>query len=145
MARYRCFLLVAALISAVLFGSVGCPKATESGYPAPITPAELAERLGTPAAPLILDVRSPREYAAGHIPTAISIPYPRLSDRLGDLEIDKSDEVVVYCLSGKRSTLSRQKMAQAGYTDVRILEGQFRAWRKGDYPVEQRISLKGGT
>ena len=142
MARCRSFFMVAALVGAVLFGSVGCPNARESGYPAPITPVELAERVRTPAAPLILDVRSPREYVAGHIPEAISIPYPKLAGHLSELPIDKSDELVVYCLSGKRSTLARQMLAKAGYTNVRILEGQFRAWQRRDYPVEQRISSK---
>jgi rhodanese-related sulfurtransferase len=136
MARYRSSFIVAALVSAVLFGTVGCRNAAESGYPAPIAAAELAERVGTPAAPLILDVRSPREYAAGHVPAAVNIPHTQLKARLGELRIDKSDEVVVYCMGGKRAALAEQVLAEDGYTGVRHLEGQMRAWQQGGYPTE---------
>jgi phage shock protein E len=136
MARYRSVCLVAALLGAVLLGSVGCRNAAELGYAAQITPAELAERVRTRTAPLILDVRSSREYAAGHVPGAINIPHTELAGRLSELEIDKSDELVVYCLSGRRTALAEQVLAEAGYTSVRSLEGQLRAWQGGGYPVE---------
>jgi phage shock protein E len=136
MARYRSVCLVAALVSAVLLGTVGCRNAAEAGCPVQITPAELAERVRTGAAPLILDVRSSREYAAGHVPGAINIPHTELAVRLGELGVDKSDELVVYCLSGPRSALAERVLAQAGYTDVCSLEGQMRAWQRGGYPTD---------
>ena len=136
MARYRSVCLVVAFLSAVLLGTVGCRGAAEAGCPAQITPAELAGRVSTPAAPLILDVRSPREYAAGHVPGAINIPHNQLASRLGELGIDKSDELVVYCLSGQRAAMAEQVLAQAGYTSVCGLEGQLRAWHGGGYPIE---------
>ncbi len=136
MARYRSVCLFAALVSSVLLGAVGCRNAAEPGYAAQITPAELAEQLRTRAAPLILDVRSSREYAAGHVPGAISIPHTELAGRLGELGINKLDELVVYCHSGKRTALAGQVLARAGYTSVRSLQGQMRAWQGGGYPVE---------
>jgi rhodanese-related sulfurtransferase len=136
MTRCRSLPLIAALVVSVLLGGIGCRNAAESGYPAPITPAELAKRMRTRAAPLILDVRSPREYAAGHVPAAVNIPHTELAARLGELGIGKSDEVVVYCLAGPRSALAGEVLAQAGYTSVRSLEGQLRAWYGGGYPLE---------
>jgi phage shock protein E len=136
MARYRSVCLFAALVSSVLLGTVGCRNAAEPGYPAEITPAELAEQVRNRAAPLILDVRSPREYAAAHVPAAINIPHTELAGRLSELEIDKSDELVVYCLSGRRAAAAEQVLARAGYTSVRSLQGQMRAWQGGGYPVE---------
>jgi rhodanese-related sulfurtransferase len=136
MARYRSSFMVAALVGAVLLGTVDCRNAAESAYPASIAPAELAERVGTPAAPLILDVRSSNEYAAGHVPEAINIPHTELAGRLSELGVDKSDEVVVYCLVGKRAALAEQVLAEAGYTGVRHLEGQMRAWQQRGYPTE---------
>jgi phage shock protein E len=135
MARHHSVCLVAALLSAVLLGTVGCRDGAKAGCPAQITPAELAERIRTQAAPVILDVRSSREYAAGHVPGAINIPYNQLAGRLGELGIDKSDELVVYCLSGKRAAVAEQVLAQAGYTSVCGLEGQLRAWQGGGYPT----------
>jgi rhodanese-related sulfurtransferase len=136
MARYRSVRLVAALLSALLLGAVGCRDAVRSGYPSQITAAELAKRVHTPPAPLILDVRSPREYAAGHVPGAVNIPHTQLAYRLGELGIDKSEEVVVYCQVGKRAALAEQVLAEAGYTGVLHLEGQMRAWQRGGYPTE---------
>ena len=135
MARYRFICLVVASLSAVLLGTVGCRDAAEAGCPAQITPAELAERMHTQAAPLILDVRSSREYVAGHVPGAINIPHNQLAGRLSELGIDKSDELVVYCLSGKRAAVAEQVLAQAGYTSVCGLEGQMRAWQGRGYPT----------
>jgi rhodanese-related sulfurtransferase len=136
MARHRLVCLFAALVSAVLLGTVGCPNAAKLGDSAQITAAELAERMRTRAAPLILDVRSRREYAAGHVPTALNIPYKELTGRLDELGVDKSDEVVVYCVNGKRALLAEKVLAQAGYTGIRNLEGQMRAWHASGYPIE---------
>ena len=90
----------------------------------------------TRAGPLILDVRSRREYAAGHVPTALNIPYKELAGRLDQLGFEKSDEVVVYCQNGKRALLAEKVLAQAGYTNVKSLQGQMRAWHGGGYPIE---------
>jgi rhodanese-related sulfurtransferase len=135
MARYRSVCLVAVFINAVLLGTVGCRDATEAGCPAPVTPAGLAERMRTQTAPLILDVRSSREYVAGHVPGAINIPHNKLAGRLSELGIDKSDELVVYCLSGQRAAVAEQVLVQAGYTSVCGLQGQLRAWQGGGYPI----------
>jgi len=136
MARYRSVCLFAALVSAVLLGTVACRNAAEPGYSSQITAAELAERMRKRTAPLILDVRSPREYAAGHVPAAINIPHTELAGRLSELGIDESDELVVYCLGGKRAGLAEQVLVGASYTGVRYLEGQMRGWQGGGYPVE---------
>lgn len=136
MARYRPVCLFAALVGVVLLGSIACRDAAEAGYRQQITPAELAERMGTPTMPVILDVRSPREYAAGHVPGAINIPHNQLASRLGELGIDRSDELVVYCLTGKRAVMAEQLLAQDGYTNVRDLQGQLPAWHGGGYPFE---------
>jgi rhodanese-related sulfurtransferase len=135
-ARHRSACLFAAVVAAVLLGTVDCRNAAQPGDSTQITAAELAGLVRTRTAPLILDVRSPREYAAGHVPAAINIPHTELAGRFGELGIDKSDELVVYCLSGRRAALAEQVLAQAGYTRVRSLEGQLRAWRGEGYPVE---------
>jgi len=136
MARYRSAYLIAALVSAALVVAFGCRDEARSAYPAHITAADLAQRLRKPSAPLILDVRSPREYAAGHVPGAVNIPHTELAGRLAELGIGKSDEVVVYCLGGQRASLAEQVLAKAGYTRVLDLEGQMRAWQQRGYPTE---------
>lgn len=67
---------------------------------------------------LIIDVRSPAEFANGHIQGAVNIPLDRLSSAISAAVPDKSQPVVLCCLSGGRSGSALQQMKQLGYTQV---------------------------
>ncbi|RMH59764.1 MAG: rhodanese-like domain-containing protein [Candidatus Hydrogenedentota bacterium] len=76
---------------------------------------------------LILDVRTPKEYAAGHIPGAINIPLRRLlSEPHAELRPEK--KILVYCRSQKRSTHALVALRIAGFDNVWELRGGYRAW-----------------
>jgi len=102
----------------------------------PITPKELAERLPSGTAPVILDVRTPAEYAAGHIPGAINIPHTELSHRLTEIPGGKSAEIVVHCQRGGRAATAEDTLTRAGFTNVRDLTGHMSAWQQGGFPME---------
>ena len=67
---------------------------------------------------IILDVRTPQEFAVGHIPNAINIP----NETIGASEIsalpDKDQLILVYCRSGRRSKEAAQKLVSLGYTNI---------------------------
>lgn len=67
---------------------------------------------------IILDVRRPDEYVLGHIPGAINVP----NEEIGNAEItelpDKSQMILVYCRSGKRSKEAAGKLVKLGYTNI---------------------------
>ena len=67
---------------------------------------------------IILDVRTPEEYLEGHIPGAINVP----NEEIGTAEIselpDKSQLILVYCRSGRRSKEASKKLAGLGYTNI---------------------------
>ncbi len=67
---------------------------------------------------IILDVRRPDEFAAGHIPNAVNIP----NESIGDAEIaelpDKDQLILVYCRSGNRSKQASEKLVKLGYTNI---------------------------
>lgn len=67
---------------------------------------------------VLLDVRTPDEYATGHLQGAVNINVEdsAFDDSIADL--DKDGHYVVYCRSGRRSALAVQKMRDAGFTDV---------------------------
>ncbi len=98
-----------------------------------IPPRSLAPLIETDAAPLILDVRTPEEYAKGHVPGAILIPHDQLAERLG--ELGNVQEVVVYCHSGRRAGLAERILTEAGF-GVSLLEGSWLAWQAAELPVE---------
>lgn len=67
---------------------------------------------------LLLDVRTPHEYAQGHLSNAINIPVQELPGRLGELGDDRTRPVVVYCQSGSRSAAAARSLQAAGFTSV---------------------------
>jgi rhodanese-related sulfurtransferase len=142
-------LLAAGLAAAVLAlacgpGEPGGPDAstragdaaTEAEGGRTISADALESRLGTDDAPLVLDVRTEREYGAGHIPGAVNIPHDELPDRLDELPADRDTEIVVHCQTGKRAGIAERVLAQAGYGRVRDLDGHWAAWSAEGLPTE---------
>ncbi len=85
----------------------------------------------------IIDVRTPQEYAEGHIKGAKNIDFynPEFDKMISQLPKDKT--YCVYCRSGRRSMLSAQKMAQMGFQKVYNLQGGINAWIQSGNPVEK--------
>jgi rhodanese-related sulfurtransferase len=71
---------------------------------------------------LLLDVRTPQEYEAGHVPGAINLPVDDLRSRLNELPRD--GKITVYCQVGQRGYLAARILMQAGY-DVANLSGGY--------------------
>jgi phage shock protein E len=110
-----------------------------------MTPIELQQTLETPdpastAAPLVLDVRTPAEFAEGHVPHAINLPHDQLEARLAELAPGGDRTVVVYCKSGKRAAIASEILAEAGFSDLRHLTGDMDGWRAAGLPVEREGS-----
>jgi phage shock protein E len=127
--------LSALLVAAVSLALVGCSRSANGV--SSIEPAELEQRIESGQAPVVLDVRTPEEYAAGHIPGALNIPHTELASRLGELSAGKSEEIVVHCASGKRAGIAERVLLDAGYTRVRDLDGHMSGWREAGYPLER--------
>ena len=75
---------------------------------------------------LLLDVRTPGEFAGGHIEGALNIPVQELGQRLGELG-DKARPIVVYCRSGKRSSRAASMLKGAGHSATHDL-GAMSRW-----------------
>jgi phage shock protein E len=88
-------------------------------------PGPVAKKLVEDGARLV-DVRSPSEYASGHIPGAINIPVNELSDRVAELA-PKEKPIVLYCQSGMRSASAARFLRAAGHREVHNL-GAMRSW-----------------
>jgi len=108
----------------------------EESAVAPISMAELAGRIQAGSAPLVLDVRSPKEYARNHIRGAINIPLDELTTRLTELPIAKSGEIVVHSNRGQRAMLAEETLRGSGYSNVRQLSGRPKGWKLAGLPTE---------
>jgi rhodanese-related sulfurtransferase/glyoxylase-like metal-dependent hydrolase (beta-lactamase superfamily II) len=91
-----------------------------------ITAATLAEQLVAPAPPVVLDVRTPREWQAKHIAGSLHIPLNHLRERLH--EVPRDQQLVVHCQSGYRSAIAAGLLEQHGVTPLADLVGGFAAW-----------------
>lgn len=69
---------------------------------------------------VVIDVRTPQEFATGHIEGAINIPYDTITPNLPALaRIGKDENIVLYCRSGRRSEIAMQTLASQGYRHLR--------------------------
>lgn len=67
---------------------------------------------------VIVDVRSDKEYQEGHIEGALHKPHDQIDESISSLLPDKSRHIVLYCGSGKRAGLAKEKLEELGYTNV---------------------------
>lgn len=117
--------------------------ATASQNPAPaarfaaLDVERYADLLGQTAGALILDVRTPGEYASGHIPGAINIDFyaPDFAEKIGAL--DKTRDVFLYCASGNRSGQAMKLLQKSGFRSATDLKGGFGAWARAGRTVER--------
>lgn len=87
------------------------------------------------ATSILIDVRSPEEFAAGHIEGAINLDYESGTLEAELSTLDKNAVYMVYCHSGRRSALATTLMTEAGFTDVIDLGGIDAAAISTDLPI----------
>jgi rhodanese-related sulfurtransferase len=98
-----------------------------------ISAEDLTTMIAEKPATLLLDVRQPEEYAAGHLEASFNVPIRTLTQNL-DLMPDLHADIVVICQSGGRATLAATTLGILGYDNVRILKGGFGAWSTAELP-----------
>jgi rhodanese-related sulfurtransferase len=97
----------------------------------------LLQQLQDGESPVILDVRSPREYQQGHVPSAVNLPYQQIGRRMAELEQIRDRQVIVYCEVGPRARVAQSMLQQAGFPDVQHLAGDMAGWRRARLPVSR--------
>lgn len=104
-----------------------------SGKMKPIYWRELNDVKGTEH--LLIDVRTPMEFAAGSIPGAINIPLDSMRERLGEIPSDR--QIILYCGVGLRGYLASNILRLNGFENVRNLVGGIKTYRSANYKVPQ--------
>lgn len=96
-----------------------------------LSPEELARRLRSDLAPLVLDVRDPSELGGelGQLSGALNIPLGQLQQRAGELSMQQRRDIVVVCRTGKRSEAAARILQDSGFHRVFVLKGGMTAWR----------------
>ena len=111
-------LMIASLVAACLPAlalATSPPQAAPAVKPGKVDGA--TARSLAQAGAKVVDVRTPEEFAGGHVPGAINIPYDQLPARAAEIG-PPSTTVVLYCRSGRRSGIASEALQKAGYTKL---------------------------
>ncbi len=110
--------LIPILLSALMLGGCAVISDDQTNTYRQITMDEAVNMMAQETGYIILDVRRPDEFAAGHIPNAINVP----NETIDTAEIpelpDKDQLIMVYCRSGRRSKEAAEKLVKLGYTNI---------------------------
>jgi len=127
--------LMSIVLSALMFtGCAGISNNNQTNTYRSITMDEAVTMMSRETGYIILDVRRPDEFSAGHIPNAINVP----NETIGTAEIpelpDKDRLIMVYCRSGRRSKEAGEKLVKLGYTNI-VEFGGILDW-KGEITID---------
>ena len=110
--------LIPILLSALMFTGCAGTSNNQTNTYRQITMDEAVTMMAQESGYVILDVRRPDEFAAGHIPNAINIANESIgTDEIPELP-DKNQLIMVYCRSGRRSKEASEKLVKLGYTNI---------------------------
>jgi rhodanese-related sulfurtransferase len=100
-----------------------------------VTAADVKAAIDKQEKAVILDVRDPEEYKAGHLPGAINVTRGKLEFTVWDRVPDRDAKIYVYCLTAARSSLATKTLNDLGYKNAILMDAHFEEWVKAGYPV----------
>ena len=121
-------------LTLLLAATVAC--STESHALDQVDVAALQQAKAADQVKILVDVRTPEEFAAGHVPGAVNVPLDRLETSLAQLEPHKAGPVHVICQSGRRSQTASAILEKHGFKPVDVAGGTG-AWAAAGYPLER--------
>jgi thioredoxin len=126
------YLFISISIITILLSS--CSNGQSQKYKSNLSAIEFSKKIADLPAITIIDVRSPEEFEGGHIQNAKNFDWNGNDFDNKISAIDKSKPVLVYCLSGGRSSSAAKKMRDDGFKEVYELDGGMMQWRNSNLP-----------
>jgi len=109
--------------------------AKAKGFVQKVSAADVKAAIDQKENAVILDVRDPGEYAAGHLPGAVNISRGTLEFNVFNKISDQNSKIYVYCKTGGRSSLATKTLNDLGYKNAILMDAAFEDWIKAGYPV----------
>jgi thioredoxin len=124
------------LFSIALIGLLisGCTNRSTETSNTVLSPSAFAEKIEAIPSPTIIDVRTPAEFANGHVKNALNYDWNGNEFDAQIVNLDKSKPVFIYCLSGGRSSVAADKMRTVGFKEVYEMQGGLMKWRAANLP-----------
>jgi rhodanese-related sulfurtransferase len=110
-------------------GQTGSQKLTADAF---------EKKLSSTSAKIILDVRTPEEYADGHLANSTLVNFYDSDFKQQINKLDKSKSVFVYCKGGVRSAKAAQALTEAGFKEVYDLQGGYDSWAGAKKPTTRQ-------
>ncbi len=124
------FILALVVAAAGMVHAPAQPAATKAFTNVGVEPFE---KLRAQTNNVVLDVRTAKEFAAGHVPGAIHIDVGAADFEAQAAKLDKSRNYLVYCAAGRRSVAACNRMAPLKFEHLYNLEGGYRSWEKAGH------------
>ncbi len=131
--RNNLLLFVVALVSGAMLLWPLVRRGTGGPWVNPTQATQLINREDA----LVIDVRDPAEFAAGHVLGAKNLPLARVDSPGADLAKRKDRPVIIYCDGGERAAKAAAALRKQGFTRVANLSGGIGAWQQAGLPVEK--------
>jgi rhodanese-related sulfurtransferase len=132
---------ISILIGLVLMGFLGSCKASSAGnnqgqeVVSTVAPKDFDQQLTSTAGAQLIDVRTPEEYASGHLKNAININVHGADFESKIKLLSKEQPVFVYCRSGGRSATAADKIEEMGFRKVYNMDGGITSWSGAGLPI----------
>lgn len=135
--------LFVVVLVAILYNS--CTNGQTQNIKTILSATEFASKIKEFPTAAIIDVRTPDEYSKGHLSKALNYDWNGIDFDKQIVMLDKAKPVLVYCLSGTRSSATAKKMRADGYTQVYEMDGGIMKWRGLNFPeITENSTLAGG-
>ncbi len=105
-----------------------------------LTAVDFRNKIDSTATPQLIDVRTPGEFAGGHLKGALNMDWDNANFDKKVSALDKTKPVFVYCLSGGRSAYAAARMRSTGFKEVYELQGGIIDWRSAGFPEAGKLS-----
>jgi rhodanese-related sulfurtransferase len=86
---------------------------------------------------VVVDVREPEEYAAGHVTGAKNVPLNQLDEKLGAAVKNKSVPLLLICTTGARAQRAVATAKKLGYEQAQAVAGGLKSWKEANLPIEK--------
>jgi len=126
-------LITVALISG---GMLLWPLATGRGGAMGLTPASAVQLINREHA-VVIDVREPEEFAAGHVGGSRNVPLGQLEDKLPSTVKNKTVPLLLTCATGMRAQRALAIARKLGYEKAQTMTGGLKAWKEANLPIEK--------
>ena len=117
-----------AILALLVFSITSCLKTKTEGVMV-LNPENFEQKIESSDVQLV-DVRTPEEFAEGHIPNAINININGNDFESETSKLDKEKPVMVYCKMGGRSAKAASNLKEQGFKDISDLDGGITSWKE---------------